>query len=220
MKTIRHFNSLNLIKNSLVLLALAMLLLGNEGCKSKKPIVVDNPKENKNAEQEKLNAQIAAAKATLTELLSPECTKSIEEKEKIVADIKALNLKDQGVNDLIVQVEASIAKQKEEKRLADEKAKADALPENKLRNYFKAIVGASNEAEANKIIEEAIGMFTSDQSNVLIIISQDDHMKDYDKPTKIRPYLNYLKDTKKNLNEIDQIHWEGDKIKTLELKKK
>jgi hypothetical protein len=218
MKTKRHFNTLNLIKNTMILMALAMLLLGNEGCKTKKPIVADNPKENK--DQDKVNAQILQAKATLTELLSPECTKSIPEKEKIVADIKALNLNDQGVNDLITQVEASIAKEKEQIRLAEEKAKEDAKPENKLRKYFNDIAKAPSDVEANRLIEEALGMFTSDQSNVLIIISQDDHMKDYDKPTKIRPYLNKLKDTKKNLDDIDQIHWEGDKIKTLELKKK
>jgi hypothetical protein len=220
MKTIRHSKTLNLIKNSLVILSLTMLILGNEGCKSKKPVVVDNPKENKDQELEKRNAAILLAKTTLTELLSADCTKTIAEKEKIVADIKALNLNDQGVNDLITQVEASIANQKEQIRLAEEKAKEDAKPENKLKKYFANIANAPNETEANKLIEEAIGMFTSDQSNVLIIISQEGSEKDYDKPTKIRAYLNKLKDTKKNLDNVDQIHWEGEKIKTLELRKK
>ncbi len=216
MKTSKQINTLNLIKNTLILMALAMLLVGPAGCKPKKPIVKDDPKEN----QDQVNAQLVKAKSTLTELLSPECTKSIEEKEKIVADIKALNLKDQGLNDLIAQVETSIANEKEAIRIADEKAKEAAKPENKLRKYFKDIASASSDAEANTLIEEAIGMFVSDQANVLIIISQDEHMKDYDKPTKIRKYLNYLKDSKSNINDVDQIHWEGDKIKTLELKKK
>ncbi len=215
MKTIRQINTLNLIKNNLVLLALAMLLVGPTGCKTKKKVVED-PKEN----IEQVNAELVKAKTTLTELLSPDCTKSIAEKEKIVADIKALNFNDAGLNDLIAQVETSIAKEKEAIRLADEKAKEAAKPENKLRKYFKEIANASNEVDANAKIEEAIGMFVSDQANVLIIIAEDGAMKDYDKPTKIRKYLNYLKDSKNNINDIEQIHWEGDKIKTLELRKK
>jgi len=216
MKTIRQMNTLDFIKKTMILLALSTILLGSYGCKEKKPIVVDDPKKD----VVKVDAELIKAKSTLTDLLSEDCTKTLAEKEKILSDIKALNLNDAELNDLIAQVEKSIAKEKEAIRIAEEKAKEEAKPENKLRKYFNNIVTASSDAEANRLIEEAVGMFTSDQSNVLIIISQDEHMKDYDKPTKIRPYLNYLKDTKKNLNDIDKIHWDGDKIKTLELRKK
>lgn len=216
MKTNRKFTTLNLIKSSLILLSFAMLMSMQTGCKSKKPIVVDEPKEN----QDQVNAELIKAKSTITELLSEDCTKSLEEKEKILADIKGKNLKDEGLNDLISQLENKISKEKEDIKLAEDKAKEAAKPENKLRKYFNDIARATDEAQANALIEEALGMFVSDQANVLIIISQDEHMKDYDKPTKIRKYLNYLKDTKTNTNDIDQIHWENNKIKTLELKKK
>lgn len=216
MKTNRKFTTLNLIKSSLILLSFAMLMAMQTGCKSKKPIVVDEPKEN----QDQVNAELIKAKSTITELLSEDCTKSLEEKEKILADIKGKNLKDEGLNDLISQLENKISKEKEDIKLAEDKAKEAAKPENKLRKYFNDIARATDEAQANALIEEALGMFVSDQANVLIIISQDEHMKDYDKPTKIRKYLNYLKDTKTNTNDIDQIHWENNKIKTLELKKK
>lgn len=217
MKTERNLHSLNLIKNSLLIVALGMLLLGPAGCKSKKPIVVDDPKDN----TEKVDAKLVEAKSSLQELLSEECTKSVEEKEKILADVKAMNLNDPELNSLIKEVEAKIASEKEAIKKAEDEAKEAAKPENKLRRYFSEIAKAPNETEANKLIDEAIGMFVSDQANVLIIISQSDHIKDYDKPTKIRAYLNYLKDTKNNINDIETIHWDasGEKIKTLELKK-
>ncbi len=214
MKTKRNFESVTLIKNSLVILALAALLIGPVGCKSKKPIVVDDTENT-----EKVDAKLVQAKATLKELLSENCTKSIEEKEKILAEMKALNSDDEELKSLIKQVEDDIAKEKEEIRIAEEKAKEAAKPENKLRRYFDGISKASNDADADKLITEALGMFTSDKSNVLIIIAEEGAIKDYDKPTKIDAYLNYLKTTKTNINDVDEIKWEGDKIKTLILRK-
>ena len=214
MKTKRNFNSLNLIKDSILLMALAMLLLGPAGCKSKKPVVVEEKEDT-----EKVDAKLVQAKSTLKALLNDE-SKSVEEKEKILADIKALNLNDDELNSLIKEVEAKIEKEKEEIRIAEEKAKEAAKPENKLRRYFDGIAKASNDGAANQLITEALGMFTSDKSNVLIIIAEQDAIKDYDKPTKIDAYLNYLKTTKNNINDVDEIKWEGDKIKTLILRKK
>ncbi|MFN8258002.1 MAG: hypothetical protein U0W24_20090 [Bacteroidales bacterium] len=216
MKTIHQLSSLNLIKSTFILLALAIALTGFTGCKSKKKVVTEDPKNN----QEQVNTELIKAKSTITELLSDDCTKTLEEKEKILGDIKGQNLKDEELNSLIAQLESKIAKEKEQIRIAEEKAKEDAKPENKLRKYFDGIASAPDEATANALIQEALNMFVSDQANVLIIISQENNMKDYDKPTKIGKYLNYLKDTKNNINDIDQIHWEGNKIKTLELKKK
>ena len=214
MKTKRNFNSLNLIKDSILFMALAMLLLGPAGCKSKKPVVVEEKEDT-----EKVDAKLVQAKSTLKALLNDE-SKSVEEKEKILADIKALNLNDDELNSLIKEVEAKIEKEKEEIRIAEEKAKEAAKPEKKLRRYFDGIAKASNDGAANQLITEALGMFTSDKSNVLIIIAEQDAIKDYDKPTKIDAYLNYLKTTKNNINDVDEIKWEGDKIKTLILRKK
>jgi hypothetical protein len=215
MKTQKDLNLLNLIKNSLLLIALAAFLMGPAGCKSKKP-PIDDPKDD----TEQVNAELVKAKSTLTALLSDDCTKTVEEKEKILADIKALNLDDPELNELIKKVEEDIAKEKEAIRIAEEKAKEAAKPENRLRKYFDGIAKASSEAEANQLIEETLQMFTSDQCNVLIIIAEQGAIKDYDEPTKIRKYLNYLKDTKNNVNDIDEIKFEGEKVKTLILRKK
>jgi competence protein ComGC len=215
MKTRRNLKSFTLIKNSLVLLALAALMVGPIGCKSKKPVVVDDTDNT-----EKVDTKLVQAKATLKELLSDNCTKSIEEKEKILAEMKAMNSDDAELQSLIKQVEENIKKEKEEIRIAEEKAKEAAKPENRLRRYFDGIAKASDDAAANQLITEALEMFTSEKSNVLIIIAEEGAIKDYDKPTKIDAYLNYLKTTKNNINDVDEIKWEGEKIKTLILRKK
>jgi hypothetical protein len=203
-----------MIKNSLVLLALAVLLLGSAGCKDKKKIT-DNPDPKEDVV--KVDENLVKAKSTLQALLDDEGSKSIEEQEKILADIKALNLNDPEVNDLIKKVEYSIQKQKDDIRQAEE----DAKPENVLRRSFDEITKAKNDVEANALIEKTLQLFTSEKSNVLIIISKGANFNDYDKPTNIKDYLNYLKDTRKNLNDIEKIHFgDNNKIKTLELIKK
>lgn len=202
--------------NSLIIISMAFFIISCKGCKPKPPVNIDDDKE----EVVKVDTKLIQAKATVKELLSDECTKSIEEKEKIIADIKAMGYDDEELNSLIKQVEDDIAKEKERIRIEEEKRKEAAKPENRLRRYFANIVTAGDESVANSNIEEAIGLFVSDQANVLIIISQDEHYTDYDEPTKIRKYLNYLKDTKTNINDVHEIKWEGEKIKTLILKKK
>jgi hypothetical protein len=78
---------------------------------------------------------------------------------------------------------------------------------NKLDNYFNAIANASgNTARANSNINEAKSMFASPDVPVLIIINEStDGTKDYDEPTNILDYMNYLKDQGKNLNDIYEV---------------
>ncbi len=195
--------------------AIVALFIGVSGCKSKKPVVVNTQKK----EVKKVDARAVQATAALEELLSPSCTKSLAEKEKILADIKAQNISDPKVQALIKQVEQKLAQEKEAERIAREKALEAAKPKNRLTNLFSKISNAPSDAAANQLIGEALKMFTSDQSNVLVIINEENGEKDYDRPTKIGKYLNYLKTTKNNINKIEQIKWAGDKIKTLILRK-
>ncbi len=219
MKISRNLKSMTKVVLSVSIVA---LLIGLSSCKSKKPVVVNTPTK----EVKKVDTRVVQAKATLNKLLSPTCTKSIEEKEKILADIKAQNIDNDEVRSLISQVEQSIAKEKEAKaeaeRLAKERALAEAeaaKPANRLSNYFDKIANAPSDGAANQLISQALGMFTSPESNVLVIISEENGQKDYDRPTKIGKYLNYLKTTKNNINKIEEIKWAGDKIKTLILRK-
>jgi hypothetical protein len=107
---------------------------------------------------------------------------------------------------------------------ADEEAKLLAMKEDtyrgRLGQYFDAIANANNVTAANTSIDEALNMFSSSQAPVLIVISEEGGQKDYDRPTSIRAYLNYLKDQKKNINQIGHLKMdESGKITEVELKK-
>ncbi len=204
-------NSISSIMNKVLILLISVFLLSASACKSKKKVI-----DIEDDDIEVVNPDIMKSKTALQKILDDDGTMSIEEKEKILSDIKKLNLNDSELNDMIVKAEKKIAEDKAE----IERKKEAAKPENMLVSYFNKIANASDETTANGYIADALKMFTSDKSTVLIIIAQDEHMKDYDKPTNITKYLNYLKDTKNNSNSIDEIKWDANKkIKTLILKK-
>jgi hypothetical protein len=136
-----------------------------------------------------------------------------------------------------LEQEAAQKKQKEDeeaRRRAEEeaRAKADAeeeakrkaaaaTPAARLDQYFDAIAASGNVASANSSISEALTLFSSAQTPVLIVISEENGAKDYDKPTTIQDYLNYLKDQKKNLNAITDIKFDSaGKITEVELTRK
>jgi hypothetical protein len=103
------------------------------------------------------------------------------------------------------------------RREADAKARE---PKARLEQYFNAIAGSSNASSANSSINEALSLFSSADTPVLIVISEENGQKDYDRPTTIRDYLNYLKDQKKNFNKISNIQFDGSgRITELELTK-
>ncbi len=129
------------------------------------------------------------------------------------------------------QEAASLKKQQEEearrKREAEEEAAKRAAaeankktPQSKLEEYFSAISNSGNAASANSSINEALTMFASPDTPVLIVIHESGGQKDYDRPTTIKDYLNYLKDQKKQADKIGnlQIDQSG-KITEVELVK-
>lgn len=130
-----------------------------------------------------------------------------------------------------LEQEASLRKEEEErKRLADEAARRDAearqnenlanAPKAKLNQYFESIARSGTAASANSSINEALALFASPDTPVLIVISEEGSQKDYDRPTTIRQYLNYLKDTKNNSNTIADMQFDNSgKITEVELRK-
>ena len=130
-----------------------------------------------------------------------------------------------------LEQEANLRKEEEErKRLAEEAARRDAEarqkdmlanePKAKLNQYFQSIAGSGNAASANSSINEALALFASPDTPVLIVISEEGSQKDYDRPTTIRQYLNYLKDTKNNSNTISDLQFDNSgKITEVELRK-
>lgn len=129
----------------------------------------------------------------------------------------------------VEQAEAALRKEKEaeeqRRREAEEQTRREAEaranePRARLSSYFDAIANSGNVTSANNSINEALTLFASPDTPVLIVISESNGQKDYDRPTTIRDYLNYLKDQKKNINKISDVQFDSSgKITELELTK-
>ncbi|GAB1446057.1 MAG: nucleoid-structuring protein H-NS [Cyclobacteriaceae bacterium] len=114
-----------------------------------------------------------------------------------------------------------LRKQEMEEQARKEEARRKAAePYRKLENYFSAISSSNNLTAANSSINEALTLFASKDTPVLIVINESNGQKDYDRPTTIGEYLNYLKDQKKNANKINQLQFDSaGKITEVELVK-
>jgi hypothetical protein len=98
---------------------------------------------------------------------------------------------------------------------------AEEMAVENLENAFNSVAGASNVTVANQSIQQALGMFSNQETPILIVIHEENGIKDYDEPTTIKNYLEYLKDTKKNLNYISDIRMDANgKVSELELRRK
>jgi predicted RNA-binding protein with RPS1 domain len=204
------------------LLVVVMIAAGFSGCKSQKKIAA------RQAAAERL-AAIEQAKQDLLMIINDQGDMSIAQKERKVADINAMTLNDDEVDALIIEAEKAIDKLKlEQKRLEEERlkkereaAEARRLDEqkfSKIEDYFDAISAARTVDVANSRINEALKFFASPDVPVLIIVFMDGSIKDYDRPTTIRRYLEYLKDQSKNLNKVHNIQYDANgKITELEL---
>lgn len=188
----------------ILLLLVGSIAFGTGGCKSKKKLAEE-------AAAKEYAEKVEKAIAELKAILNDDGTMPIFEMERRLNDIKAQNLNDPTVNDLIKQVEAKIAMAKEAQRLKElEDAKIKEVAKEKtkyfyIEEYFGQIANASTTEEANARIKETMKLFSSGDAPVLIIISRTADGDDYDKPTTIAKYLNYLKDTKNNANLIDNV---------------
>ena len=147
-----------------------------------------------------------------------EASKASEEKAKIEREAAEQKLK---AEEQARQAAEEKAKWEAEQRRKESESKAStSTPAVKLSQYFNAIANSGNVTSANTSINEALTLFASPATPVLIVISDSGGMKDYDKPTTIKDYLNYLKDQKKNINSISSLKTDSEgKITELELKK-
>jgi hypothetical protein len=112
-------------------------------------------------------------------------------------------------------------KEAEAQARRDEEAKSKAsTPYVRLGQYFESIANSGSLTSANTSISEALTMFASPDTPVLIIISESGGQKDYDRPTTIISYLNYLKDQKKSMNKVEKLVFDASgKITEVELRK-
>jgi hypothetical protein len=98
---------------------------------------------------------------------------------------------------------------------------AEEIAAEKLENYFNSVTRAGSVNAANQTIQEALAMFSNQETPVLIVIHEENGIKDYDEPTTIKKYLEYLKDVKKNMNYISDIRMDANgKVSELELRRK
>jgi len=187
-------------------------------CKSKKKLA----KEKEAAEYA---AKVNTAKTTLLDILNDNTTMSLEEKEAAVKAIRNMNLNDPEIDELLRQAEEKLAKERAalnvkpvEVVVPDDGAAKDQLNTATLAGYFSSITKATSVSQANMLIADALKLFVSPETPVLIIISKTGDIVDYDRPTTIKNYLNYLKDTKNNINKVEKISYDNaGKIRELEL---
>ncbi|MCX6244002.1 MAG: hypothetical protein NTU98_04795 [Bacteroidetes bacterium] len=167
------------------------------------------------AERDKQKQEkIDAAKAQLLDMLLNQDNKSADELEAELAKIKAMNLNDKEVNDLIARVE---------QKIAGMRSKKNVPLKTQLENSFQGIADAAkagNMSQVSALTQSTLQLFTSDDATVLIIISREGSLVDYDKPTTIKRYLEFIRDQKANRNAVDNYLLEGGKIKELDLIKK
>jgi len=168
------------------------------------------------AERDKLKQErVDAARAELLDMLLNKDDKSADELESELAKIKAMNLGDKDINDLISKVEQKIAGMRNKKNVP---------LKNQLENSFQGIADASKSGNANQVMsltKSTLQLFSSDDATVLIIISKEGSIVDYDKPTTIKRYLEFVRDQKASRNAVDSYRLDsGGKIKDLDLIKK
>lgn len=175
-----------------------------------KSLMVQVEKKIANAKQQ----QIDDLNLRLNALINDN-TKSAEDLESELADIKntAKKYSNSETQRLIQKLEEKI-----------KNMKAAAKADETIDFQFDNIVSLATKGDingANAEIQKILSQFESAQTPVLIIVAIEGTIIDYDKPTTIEAYLNYLKDQKINRNTVKEVEKNAlGKIKLLTLIKK
>lgn len=217
-----------LIKNApkIMMFILAALIItgGATSCKSKKKLA-----REKAASEYAM--KVDQAKKDLTAMLNGTTSWSLDEQDNRLNVIKSYNIDDPDVVDLIAQVESKLSMDRaeterlaEEERLRlieEEKLKAAASKYQGIDDQLDAIATAQSIDMANNQINMVLQQFATPDIPVLIIISNAGGFNDYDRPTTISKFLNYLKDKQSYQYKVESLKRDGlGKITELELIKK
>ena len=210
-----RFTSGNLLAYFLIL---TVLLVG-AGCKSKQKIAEQETQRIK-------TENTRQAKEILLSILNDNGQMTLEDKELKYEQAKKFETDDPEVMDLMAQVEAQLARERDSIPPAAAPEEVILSEDNmtlkqRVLGLMNGVADASSVSGANQLINENINLFTSPDALVLIIISKSGEIKDYDEPTTIAKYLNYVKDQKNNPNKVfDLVLDESGKIKEVELIRK
>lgn len=121
----------------------------------------------------------------------------------------------------VVVVEPTPEPEPEPEPVKPKEPSAEERITGSLNSYFSGIANASSTSAANRSIQEAVGMFGSSDAPVLIIFYAANGQEDFDEPTTISKYLNYLKDQGKNPHKVKELVLDAQgKVKELVLVKK
>lgn len=226
-KSMRSFYRLS--SKLLMLMLVIAMSVGMTSCNSQKKLLA-----------RERAAKIEQAKVKLQSLLDDKSTLTLDQKYAELNAIKGKNLNDKDVDNLIEKVEAKLNRDRDliRKKAEDEQKTREAEERRrqeearnvskagdprfvKLNEAFNTITQSSSADIANQKILEVLQLFANPEVPVLIIVSQNGAAKDYDRPTTAKRYLEYLKDQKRNVNQIDNMVLDANgKITELELIKK
>lgn len=207
-------------KNFIVVIMLALVTIGGTtSCSSKKKLA---KKEHE--------TKVEQAKKDLNAIIEGTVQWNLEDQKSRIEEIEKSDLQNKEIDDLIVKAKEIVAQKSaeaervaEEERLRqlEEQQKEKIKPMSSLEDYFAIIAAAPDAETANEKINEALKLFASPDVPVLIIVYNLGDIVDYDAPTTIDKYLNYIKDQKKvNVDVSDIKYDENKKITELELIKK
>jgi len=226
-KSMRSFYKLS--TNLMMLMLVIAMSVGMTSCNSQKKLLA-----------RERAAKIEQAKVRLQSLLDDKSTLTLDQKYAELNAVKAMNINDKDVDNLIAKVETKLNNDRDliRKKAEDEQKTRDAEERRrqeearnvskagdprfvKLNEAFNTITSSSSADIANQKILEALLLFANPEVPVLIIVSQNGAAKDYDRPTTAKRYLEYLKDQKRNVNQIENMVLDANgKITELELIKK
>lgn len=210
----------NLFKVGVIVFSLIMISVSFSGCKSKQKLT-QNPDGSTSGSYEQ---RIEQAKRDLLAIINDQGSMSLDEKEYRLNAIKKQNFPDQEVKDLIVRADEVLDVFRTERDIQAKKESENQeqfVFRKSILDGFRAVANANSFTQANVQIKKALKIYAASDVPVLIIISQENGVKDYDRPTTIKKYLEYLKDIKKFDKDIESFVLDNNgKITEIELIKK
>ena len=193
----------------IILLSLAMVP-SMTGCKGKKKKAAEEQARLEALAASEREAYLNGIRNQLNDILNYTATdlNDLSAMERELNDLA--NLEDWQESDILVQIrKARYHLQQERDRLTQANTAPDPVvtpAQNNAASFanraFSGISNASSTAEANDQIRRTLEKFSSPDAPVLIIISQ---AGDYDRPTTISRYLDYLKDQQRNPHVVEDV---------------
>ncbi|MEL6256084.1 MAG: hypothetical protein AAFR87_29030 [Bacteroidota bacterium] len=218
------------IPKTIFILFMATSMFLSTGCNKKKKLAEEMARQEAlaaaEAEKEAKARELDMIRNQLQALIDNPARNmdELRDKERQLMQIKYQNIDDPDIQAMIKKAEYELQREREELMARENEGREEAASvsaKDQLLDHFQNISNAGSSSLANIRIDRALDMFSSDNAPVLIVISDVGGRREYDRPTTIKKYLNYLKDQGKDADYIDQVIMDSKgKIKELELIKR